>query len=60
MDEYDKWDESYYEKFGDWFPNMCFIADSEEEHIQKMKDCIESGIPAKERYNLSYDQSVSY
>ena len=60
MNEYDQLDQAYYQKFGDWFPNMSFMSDTKEELMAKMKACLDQGIPAKKLYNLSYDETVSY
>jgi len=58
--DYDTLDQAYFEKFGDWFPNMSFMADSDEEIMQKMGECLDKGIPAKELYNLSYAEDIKY
>lgn len=59
MDYYDL-DELYYKTFGDWFPNMCFMSDSDEELMKKMKRCIDTNTPAKELYKISYEKGIKY
>lgn len=58
--DYDELDEAYFERFGDWFPNMSFMADSEEEIMSKMRECLEKGIPAEKLYNVSYEDEIRY
>lgn len=58
--DYDELDQAYFDKFGDWFPNMSFMSDSEEELMEKMKRCIDENTPAKELYHLSYAEEISY
>lgn len=52
--------DAYFEKFGDWFPNMDFQSDSEDDLMMKMRECLNKGIPAEELYNLSNDNTVNY
>lgn len=58
--DYDTLDQAYFDRFGDWFPNMSFMADSDEEIMQKMKDCLDRNTSAEELYNLSYADNIKY
>ena len=60
MDDYSVLENLYHERFGDWFPNMSFMTDSDEELMLKMKECLEKGVPAKNLYNLSYADEIRY
>lgn len=53
------WDE-YHDRFGEWFPTMCFQTDSPEETNLKMKECLDRGKPAEVVYNLDYSEDILY
>ena len=55
--EFDKVSEEYYEKFGDSYPLMIMDERSIAEHIQIMKDCIQSGTPAEDP---EYEEGSDY
>lgn len=52
--------EKYHDAFDEWFPTMCFQADSDEDLIKRMEQCLKSGKPAKEEFNLDYGLDMNY
>ena len=58
--DYFELSDAYFAMFGDWFPTMCFQTDSVDDIMLKMRECLSKGIPAKELYNLSNEDTVDY
>lgn len=54
--DYNELDSLYFATFGDSFPTMSFMNDSEEELMKKMQLCITAGVSAVEMYDLSNDE----
>lgn len=53
------WDD-YHERFGSWFPTMCFPNDSNEELEKKLSQCLNSHQRAEEFFNLNYEEGIYY
>lgn len=53
------WDK-YHERFGAWFPTMCFPNDTPEELDTKIQLCLERNQRAEEVFNLSYEGDLYY
>lgn len=51
------WDD-YHEKFGEWFPTMCFQSDTREDITRRLQECLDAGQKAEELYGL--DPDVNY
>lgn len=48
------WD-GYHEKFGEWFPTMCFQSDTREDITRRLQECLNAGQKAEELYGLDHD-----
>lgn len=53
------WDR-YHERFGVWFPTMCFPNDTPEELDTKIQLCLEKNQKAEEVFNLRYEEGLYY
>lgn len=53
------WDR-YHERFGAWFPTMCFPTDTPEELDTKIQLCLEKDQKAEEVFNLRYEEGLYY
>lgn len=53
------WDE-YHERFGSWFPLMCFPNDSNEELEKKLSQCLNANQKAEKFFNLDYGDGFFY
>lgn len=51
------WDD-YHERFGEWFPTMCFQSDTREDITRRLQECLDAGQMAEELYGL--DPDVNY
>lgn len=60
MEKFDELWEEYHDRFGEWFPTMCFPTDTDEDFVKKMEICIQQEKSAKEVYHLDYSEGVSY
>ena len=58
--DYFELSDAYFARFGEWFPTMEFQADSVDDIMMKMRECLSKGIPAEELYNLSKDDTANY
>lgn len=50
----------YEKRFGDIFPTMSFMNSTEEEWMEKIKECLDKNKSAVELYNLKSDGSIKY
>lgn len=59
MDEkfLEMWEE-YHNRFGEWFPTMCFQTDTEKQTLEKMSACLKEDKRAEELYNLDYSKNL--
>lgn len=53
------WDD-YHERFGSWFPIMCFPNDSNEELEKKLSQCLNSNQKAEKFFKLNYEGGIYY
>lgn len=42
------------------FPSMCFMRDSEDEIIKKIKKCLKENRVAEEVFDISYEGDILY
>ena len=52
--------EKYHDTFGEWFPTMCFQADTEQEMAERINKCLEVSKPAEEVFNIDYGNDILY
>lgn len=50
----------YIKVFDTMFPSMCFMRDSEDEIIKKIKKCLKENRVAEEVFDISYEGDILY